>query len=201
MIIHVAKDTQKVEASRKRNPSKRRFRLKRWQTILAALIGAAASIVVAIIETSGSATVASFAGPPRISITSFAERSIAHGGEEFTFTGVAENVSDADYIFVVATSPSKKALTADSNGNYPVGPWLVSPAASTNAVGKWSITWDMPVPPKKATWTAIIVNDSCNAPPGQNCAGNPYAIAAGGPTNSGVVAKAVWPVPFHSSQT
>lgn len=142
----------------------RKLKLHRWQTLLAAIIAAIATIVVALITAHGRPTSGGPSRPPArlwptVSIASFSETPLPPPpGESISFYGTVDYYGitggDGAKIYVIVRRVS---VTSSSVGTRP---WLVSPPAHVVDGGKWSVKWDLSNPPANAQWTAVLmIND------------------------------------------
>lgn len=77
---------------------------------------------------------------------------MSHNGSQYSFVGTSMGLDpNSMLVFVMAQSPS---LTV--NG----GNWLVSPAATVEANGRWTVTWDVRNLPTRVKWVAVIYQSS-----------------------------------------
>lgn len=135
-----------------------------WQTTIVAVIGGAAAILAAVlpIVLSGSSGSGGGGSTPRIAIATMSSTP-AGGGSLYAFTGTSTGVDTSSMlIFVMAQDPS---LTADG------GDWLVSPAATVTAGGRWHVSWDLPHVPAHVKWVAVVyLNSQGTCAPDEDCA-------------------------------
>lgn len=116
---------------------KRWGRLERWQVLLAAVIAAVASIIVALVSLlphGGSTGTSSVS----LAITGLSEQSSPPPpGRLYMWSGTIRDLPSDASIFVIAKSPGVQAgatvVSGESPGTAPSGessePWLVSPQA------------------------------------------------------------------------
>jgi hypothetical protein len=158
-------------AQRTRGTRRGGFRLERWQTVLAAAIGAAGAITATIL-TVDSGHGGGSPGDSTPYITSVSQRALPHGVVSYTFSGTVANLPAGDQIYVLpeldaaeSADPTSLSLTAN----------LMSPAASVNNSGGWTVTWQVSNVPSYVKWVAAVIDESC--PPGAACATAPATLA------------------------
>ncbi|SEO36145.1 hypothetical protein SAMN05216267_102474 [Actinacidiphila rubida] len=161
---------------------RRQWRLGTWQTVIAAVIGAAGAIAAAVVPLLASSTSGPSPGPlppspvisspsdhPAVAISTVSQAPLANGAVEYTFTGTSAHTDPATMmIFVIARNPRPAALG---------GTWLVSPAATVEGDGDWSVSWKVASLPAQVKWIATIYgsyDSSCSA--GGECATSPPVV-------------------------
>jgi hypothetical protein len=192
-----------------RSRSKRWRRLERWQVLLAAIIAAIASIVVAFVSLlpgggpapgDGSAPVSSTAitpAPVSLAITSEFEQSHPPPpGRLYMWSGTVRHLPADASIFVIARLPGGQVAVAEGNGSQP---WLVSPQATISENGTWTVTWVIPKPPSTVQWIAVVQVPSVAAcgsssstpiPPCSGLVKPPDGLSSDGSSAPGVLATA-----------
>jgi hypothetical protein len=167
--------------TRSRNKRWRRF--ERWQVLLASVVAALATVVVALISLvpRGSpagidATVpqvsipSASASPVSIAITGLLEQPHPPPpGRLYVWTGTVRGLPDYASVFVIDKRP---------------GGWLVSPAAVISGNGRWTVTWAISTPPASARWIAVVFLYGAPLP----CCG----LNSQGPSAPGVLAVATY---------
>lgn len=145
----------------------------RWQTIIVAAIGGVAAVLAAVlpIVLSGSAgprppnppSPPDTGGTPSIAISAMTQQARDDGSRDYRFSGTSTGVDPSSMlVFVMAQNP---ALTAAG------GDWLVSPAATVAADGRWQVSWDVSRLPARVKWVAVVYLNSQGAcAPGEQCA-------------------------------
>jgi hypothetical protein len=177
-------------------------RLERWQTLLAAVVAGAATIVVAVISLMGgngsdggspsspSQSQTSQSQPLSLSFTSWTEKPATPlPGKQYIFLGRVFGLPSGWAVFVVVAAPGPQP---DASGTLGPAEWLVSPPATVADDGHWSVHWLIKEPPTQAQWIAVV-HESC--PPDSVCApqGAQSELQLSGPNASGVRATAAAP--------
>jgi hypothetical protein len=180
-----------------RRPTRRRSRrLERWQVLLAAVVAAVASIIVALISLhSGGTTSVSVTTTQSPSVTTTQSASVSVAitselerlhppppGRLYMWGGTVRNLPADASIFVIGTGENS-------------GSWLVSPKASMSRNGIWAVTWVIPKPPTSVQWTAVVQIPSTEPCPPQGCPSPvalPFDLSGRGARAPGVLATATY---------
>lgn len=172
--------------------TRRRFRLRTWQTVIAAVVGAVGVVAAAVIATLGGAPSPSpVPGPTTqsvdsltVAISAVSLSPLSGGATRYTFTGTSSRAGlDDMLIFVIA----RNSVPVREGGT-----WLVSPAANVAANGDWKVTWTLARTPPQVKWIAAIYESSCSARAGEHvdCA-TPPTEEVPSPCPSGAVCATV----------
>jgi hypothetical protein len=202
-----------------RPKSKRWRRLERWQVLLAAVVAAVASIIVALVnlpsgQSAGSPhptpslmeSSSSSGNLPVIAITGLSEQpSSPPPSRRYTWDGTERNLPSDAAVFVIGKlSTTAAAAPQASTGSQP---WLVSPQALISKNGTWTVTWIIPNPPSAVTWSAVAqipsegpfptVSQCPSSPPCPPLPSStpnlpPYQLSSRGPNAPGVVTTATY---------
>jgi hypothetical protein len=195
-----------------RPKSKRWRRLERSQVLLAAVVAAVASIIVALVTQSGGQRGAPAPAPAPspnpvvttattvIAIMGLSEQpSSAPPGLRCMWNGSAQNLPYAAEVLVIDKPSSTVAATGQ--GAASSQSWLVSPQALVSKNGTWTVIWIIANPqPSAVTWSAVvqITSDTgCPQPStsGGQCGGvvvPPAGLSYVGPKAPGVETPESW---------
>lgn len=173
----------------------------RWQTLLAAVVAALASIVVAVITTwdggnGGPRLARQTPETPIFTISTLSEQPEPPPptARRYVFIGTA-HLRSGESIFVLARAATPPAAARKVSEE---PPWLVSPPAKVTSEGIWTVSWLLATPPIAASWTAVIIygpalyppvtgDPSSPPPPGPGAYGPLEKLARAGPCSSEVV--------------
>jgi hypothetical protein len=181
-----------------RSRSRRWRRLERWQVLLAAVVAAVASIVVALISLSpgGPAQVSvttTSPASPSLAITSELEQSHPPPpGRLYMWSGTVRNIPTAASIFVIDKLAGAHATVTEGKD---APPWLVSPQASIAKNGTWTVTWVIAKPPATVRWIAVLQIPSFGACTSPGCSSPfppPVDLTSQGSRAPGVLATATY---------
>jgi hypothetical protein len=191
--------------ARRRGSGSGGWPLERWQTLLAALVAAVASIIVAFVSVQQNSSPSpdpttlpvpissilpsstipkKLASGPIIGIRSWTERPTPPPpGKRYTFKGIVNNKPDRAFIVVLAQQQPSPSAGATHSPR-----WLISPLATVADDGTWTVVWHLPRPPADVRWTAVVLDYGECPGPGA-CGGNPFSDLEGaGPKGWAVTA-------------
>ena len=189
---------------------KRRWRrLERWQVLLAAVVAAVASIIVALVSlphsgSTGTSSISSGTTSVSLAITGLSEQSSPPPpGRLYMWSGTIRDLPPDALIFVIAKSPGfhpQSLVPGESPVPVPTGessqPWLVSPQATILNNGTWTVTWFIAEPPSTVRWIAVVwippSPPSCSAS-GCQAGTTPHSLSDQGPSTPGVQVTATYP--------
>ena len=128
------------------------------QVLMAAVVAAAATVLVALIGRAPDATPGSPAHPPTIAVTYWADGPDGPGWA-YDFAGTSANVpSDLD-IFVIAVDIDSASWPWWPHPSYSPARssrCLISPPADRRSDGRWRVRWETPVRLPGTRWMAAF---------------------------------------------
>ncbi len=139
-----------------------------WQTVIAALIAAMATVIGTLLAAGGSTSSASAESPgstllnrePRISIDSWTETPGERSTTTYVFTGTATDlIPGITEIHVVIQSP---VTPLPASAGLAGAKWLVSPKAEVLQDNRWKVTWTLSRRPPSGRWVAVLTGPPPN---------------------------------------